>query len=88
MSRGNPSPVPPELARELAALEAMGDEGIHTSDMPEVRDWRGAVRGGRGGTETREVRLRLDRDVADELETIGASLSTELRAFLAGRRGG
>lgn len=33
------------LADELAALEAMPDSEIDTSDIPETLDWSGAERG-------------------------------------------
>lgn len=34
-----------ELRRELAALRAMPDDEIDTSDIPETEDWSRAVRG-------------------------------------------
>jgi hypothetical protein len=34
-----------EIARELRALAAKRDAEIDTSDIPEITDWRGAVRG-------------------------------------------
>jgi hypothetical protein len=42
MRKGNSDPLPPDLAAELAALEAMPD---NTSEMPEVQDWSGTQRG-------------------------------------------
>jgi hypothetical protein len=45
MRKGNSEPLSPELAAELVALEAMPDETIDTSEIPEVRDWSGAQRG-------------------------------------------
>ncbi len=44
--KGNSEPISPELMAELAILEAMTDEEIDTTDIPEVTDWSGAVRGG------------------------------------------
>lgn len=35
----------PELREALKALDALPDEQIDTSDIPEVTDWTGAVRG-------------------------------------------
>ena len=34
-----------DLRDELAAVQAMADANIDTSDIPEVTDWSGAVRG-------------------------------------------
>ena len=45
MKKGNPAPLPPELAAELRTLEQVPDETIDTSDIPERRGWPGAVRG-------------------------------------------
>jgi hypothetical protein len=35
-----------KVVKELAALTAMPDAEIDTSDIPEVKDWSGAKRGG------------------------------------------
>ena len=35
----------PELESELKDLAAMSDDDIDLSDIPEVTDWSGAVRG-------------------------------------------
>jgi hypothetical protein len=43
--KGNTEPLTPQQAADLAALEAMPEETIDTSDIPEARDWSGAVRG-------------------------------------------
>ena len=47
--------LPPELAAQLAALAAMPDDQIDTSDIPEVVDWSGAVRGGLGSIEPKAL---------------------------------
>jgi uncharacterized phage-associated protein len=39
------SELSPKLLEELQALELLPDEGIDLSDVPEVSDWRAAVRG-------------------------------------------
>lgn len=43
--KGNTEPLTPQQAADLAALEAMPEETIDTSDIPEARDWSGAIRG-------------------------------------------
>jgi hypothetical protein len=45
MKKGNSDPLPPDLAAELAALEAMPDDTIDTSDIPEAQNWSSAARG-------------------------------------------
>lgn len=45
MKKGNPEPLSPELTAALAELEAMADDMIDLSDIPEVIDWSGAKRG-------------------------------------------
>jgi hypothetical protein len=35
----------PKRKTEMKALAALSDEAIHTNDIPEVTDWRDAVRG-------------------------------------------
>jgi hypothetical protein len=45
MKKGNPDPLPPELQKEIESIEAKPDRIIDTSDMPEVTDWTGAIRG-------------------------------------------
>jgi uncharacterized protein (DUF4415 family) len=55
----------PELANELKALEATSDDDINLSDIPEVADWSGAVRGKFYRPVKQQVTLRLDADVLD-----------------------
>jgi len=44
---------------ELAALAAMPDELIDTSEIPEITDWTGAVRGPFARPATRHISIRL-----------------------------
>jgi uncharacterized protein (DUF4415 family) len=48
---------------ELAALAAMSDDQIDTSDIPEVRDWTGAKRGLFFRPVKQQITLRLDADL-------------------------
>jgi uncharacterized protein (DUF4415 family) len=48
---------------ELAALEAMSDDEIDYSDIPQQLDWTGAVRGKFYRPEKQAVTIRLDSDV-------------------------
>jgi len=48
---------------ELARLAALSDAEIDTSDVPEVVDWRGAIRGRFYRPVKQLVTIRLDADV-------------------------
>ncbi len=48
---------------ELDALEAMPDDQIDTSDIPETLDWSGAKRGLFYRPVKQQITLRLDADV-------------------------
>jgi uncharacterized protein (DUF4415 family) len=49
--------------RELEALEQLPDDAIDTSDIPEVHDWSGAVRGLFYRPVKQQLTLRLDADI-------------------------
>ena len=48
---------------ELDALAALPDDRIDVSDIPEVRDWSGAVRGLLYRPVKKQLTLRVDADV-------------------------
>ena len=48
---------------ELKALVALSEEEINTSDLPEVTDWRGAVRGRFYRPVKEPISIRVDADV-------------------------
>ena len=50
---------------ELSALEALPDDQIDTSDVPEVRDWSDARRGLFYRPAKRQIRLRLDASMVN-----------------------
>jgi hypothetical protein len=45
MRKGNSEPLTADQVAELERLAATPDAPINTDDIPEVTDWRGAVRG-------------------------------------------
>ena len=47
---------------DLAVLEALSDEDIHTSDIPEVTAWSDAVRGKFYRPVKKAISLRVDGD--------------------------
>lgn len=59
----------PKILAELAALENMGDEDIHLSDMPEKLDWSNAVRGKFYRPVKQQLTLRLDADLIHWFKT-------------------
>ncbi len=63
--------ITPEIAANLAEIEAMSDDDIDLSDMPEVTDWSNAVRGKFYRPVKQQVTLRLDADVLHWFKTHG-----------------
>jgi uncharacterized protein (DUF4415 family) len=59
----------PEIMAELDAIAVMPDETIDLSDMPEVTDFTGWVRGKFYRPVKKQVTLRLDADVIDWFKT-------------------
>jgi uncharacterized protein (DUF4415 family) len=55
----------PEILAELEALAAMPDDTIDLSDMPEVTDFTGWVRGKFYRPVKKQVTVRLDSDVLE-----------------------
>lgn len=55
----------PEILAELKALSAMPDDTIDLSDMPEVTDFTGWVRGKFYRPVKKQVTLRIDADVLE-----------------------
>jgi len=73
------------MTEEQAALDAvaaMPDSEIDTSEMPEVTDWSGAVRGGLYCPVKRLTSLRLDADVLEWFKRGGEGYQTRINAAL------
>lgn len=68
--------------RELAALVALKDSLIDTSDIAEISDWTEAKRGRFYRPVKEPVTLRLDADVLDWLKSQGAGYQTRINKFL------
>ena len=56
-------PLSRKQRAEIEALEALPDDQIDLSDIPEVRDWSGAERGRFYRPVKQQLTLRLDADV-------------------------
>jgi uncharacterized protein (DUF4415 family) len=67
---------------ELAALEAMRDEDIDTSDIPEVTDWRDAVRGRFYRPVKKAISLRVDADVLAWFRSLGDKYQSRMNEAL------
>jgi uncharacterized protein (DUF4415 family) len=66
----------------LKELAAMSDSEIDTSEMPEVADWRGAVRGAFYRPVKRLTSLRLDADLLEWFKRGGEGYQTRINAAL------
>lgn len=67
---------------ELAKLAALPESRIDTSDIPEVRDWRGAQIGRFYRPVKKPVTLRLDADVIDWLKARESKYQTAVNRIL------
>jgi uncharacterized protein (DUF4415 family) len=66
----------------LDAVAAMPDSEIDTSDMPEITDWSGAVRGALYRPVKRLTSLRLDADLLEWFKARGDGYQTRINAAL------
>ena len=69
-------------ARELKTVSAMKDEEIDFSDIPEITDWTGAVRGKFYRPIKKPVTVRLDADVLAWLRSQGPGYQTRINGLL------
>ena len=82
MKKAISSDLPEESRRQLAALAAMAEEDIDTSDIPEVTDWTGAKRGLFFRPVKQQLTLRLDADVIDWFRRQGTGYQSRMNAAL------
>lgn len=83
--RKNIKDLPQHIQDELAAIEAMRDEDIDLSDIPETLDFSKAVRGKFYRPVKEQVTLRLDADVLDWFKaqtSDGKGYQTKINATL------
>ena len=66
----------------LDALTAVRDSEIDTSEMPDITDWSGAIRGGLFRPVKRLTYLRLDADVLEWFKRGGEGYHTRINAAL------
>jgi uncharacterized protein (DUF4415 family) len=89
-TRSKPTPsrsLTPRQKRELAAIAALPDEQIDTSDIPELPPsaWKNAVRGRFYRPIKQAVSLRLDADVVAWLKKPGKGYQTRANYILRER---
>lgn len=58
-----PRELTPEERAAIEAVRNLSDDEIDTSDMPEVLDWSGAVRGALYRPVKKPTTIRLDADI-------------------------
>lgn len=72
--------------QDLQRIAAMPDEKIDTSDIPEIKDWSGAVRGRFAKPETRAISIRLSQADLGHARLIankkGLSYQTYIKSLL------
>ena len=74
--------VPSPTKTGLAVLEALSDEDINTSDIPEVTDWSDAVRGKFYRPVKKAISLRVDADVIAWFRSQGGRYQSRMNAAL------
>ncbi len=65
MKKGTSERLTKEQKADLAALEAVPDDRIDTSELPELTNWNEARRGLFYRPVKQQITLRLDADVVD-----------------------
>jgi uncharacterized protein (DUF4415 family) len=73
---------PKKHIREIARLAVLSAEDIDTSDIPELRDWSGAVVGKFYRPIKEPVTIRLDADVLAWLKSQGRGYQTRINYLL------
>ena len=76
------SKITKKQGKEIAALAAMNDASTDTSDIPELKDWKGAIVGKFYRPIKKPVTVRLDADVVAWLKSQGQGYQTRLNKLL------
>ncbi len=74
--------VSEKQAEELRRLEQQDEEVVDTSDIPEITNWDGAVRGRFYRPLKEQVTLRIDADVLAWFRAGGNKYQTRINAAL------
>ncbi len=79
------SKVTSKQMKEIRALQNMKDRDIDLSDIPEVREWSGAVVGKFYRPVKKQLTIRLDADVVAWLQSKGRGYQTRINGILRDR---
>jgi uncharacterized protein (DUF4415 family) len=82
MKEGIMTKIDTKQAKELRNLEKMKQNDIDLSDLPEVRDWNGAVVGKFYRPIKKPLTLRVDADVLAWLKSQGKGYQTRINEIL------
>jgi uncharacterized protein (DUF4415 family) len=82
MKEGIMTKIDTKQAKELRNLEKMKQNDIDLSDLPEVRDWDGAVVGKFYRPIKKPLTLRVDADVLAWLKSQGKGYQTRINEIL------
>ena len=82
MKEGIMTRIDTKQAKELRNLEKMKQNDIDLSDLPEVRDWNGAVVGKFYRPIKKPLTLRVDADVLAWLKSQGKGYQTRINEIL------
>ena len=72
----------PPVAEQIANMQQKEDKDIDFSDIPEILDWSGAVRGKLYRPVKRHVTLRLDADVLEWFKRKNPKYQSAINAAL------
>lgn len=94
MNTGAQKPLTPEQQAQLQAIDALPDDQIDLSDMPEKLDWSKAKRGQFYRPLKQQLTVRFDADVIDWFRHhtgpergYQTRMNAVLREYMEGRRG-
>lgn len=76
------STVTKKQAKEIEKLARMPDKDIDTSDIPEIEDFSGAVRGRFYRPVKQQITLRIDADLLAWFRSLGDKYQTRINAAL------
>jgi len=82
MKEGIMTKIDTKQAKELRNLEKMKQNDIDLSDLPEVRDWDGAIVGKFYRPIKKPLTLRVDADVLAWLKSQGKGYQTRINEIL------
>jgi uncharacterized protein (DUF4415 family) len=71
-----------KVKAEVARLAARPEVDVNFEDIPEIRDWSGAVRGRFFRPVKQSISLRVDRDVLAWFKSLGPGYQSRMNSVL------